>query len=80
MIISLFLDGRKSSGKASRARSQVAPNRVSGVLAGGRFEERFLVVQGFRLAWWGAEDDVDAGQVGAASVLQALVCLGTATT
>lgn len=36
---------------------------VSDACNGGRWDERFLAVQGYRLVWWRSEDDVDAGVV-----------------
>jgi len=36
--------------------------KVSGISNSNRWDERFLVVQGYRLVWWASEDDVDAGK------------------
>jgi hypothetical protein len=43
---------------------------VDGIANSNRWDERFLVVQGYRLVWWGAESDVDAGLVREKSKLQ----------
>jgi hypothetical protein len=65
LIICCLISARgKSSAKQAPARlSRASSLGMLGVRDNGRWEEGFLVVQGFRLVWWAAEEDVDAGVV-----------------